>query len=206
MTRGRGRGTPRPAAAWGFTVLERLVATLRSELGLADEAFDLWGHSAGAQFVHRFALFRPAAPVRRIVAAGAGWSTTPDLELDFPYGLRHEQLGFDRLALERWTRRDIVLLRGEREVRRDEHLRRDRGAEAQGPTRWHRAAHMIQRARASDPATRWRLLEVAGAGHDHRAMAHATQRLWDGAAIPSDEGFLMRCSSSSHAARTASSA
>jgi pimeloyl-ACP methyl ester carboxylesterase len=87
-------------------VLERLVATLRSELGLADEAFDLWGHSAGAQFAHRFALFRPAAPVRRIVAAGAGWYTTPDLELDFPYGLRHEQLGFDRLALERWTRRD----------------------------------------------------------------------------------------------------
>jgi len=88
MTRGRGRGTPRPAAAWGFTVLERLVTTLRSELGLADEAFDLWGHSAGAQFAHRFALFR----------------------------------------------------------------------------------------------------------------------LWDGAAIPSDEGFLMRCSPSSHAARTASSA
>jgi len=180
MTRGRGRGIPRPAAAWGFTVLERLVATLRSELGLADEAFDLWGHSAGAQFAHRFALFRPAAPVRRIVAAGAGWYTTPDLELDFPYGLRHEQLGFDRLALERWTRRDIVLLRGEREVRRDEHLPRpgSRGPRPHSlaPCRAHDPTRSRERSRDALAAARCRRCRLRPPHHGPRDAAALGRR------------------------------
>jgi len=166
-TRGRGRGRPRPAAARGFTVVEHLAALLRRELDLADAAFDLWGHSAGAQFVHRFPLFRPDAPVRRIVAAGAGWYTAPDLHVDYPHGLRHEAFDFDRSALERWTQRDLLLLRGELDLDRDLHLRCDAATDSQGPTRWHRASHMLDRARAADPATRWRLLDVARAPRSH---------------------------------------
>lgn len=205
MTRGRGRGVPRPEGAWGFTVVERLAAMLRVELGLASGAFDLWGHSAGGQFAHRFPLFRPTAPVGRIVVAGAGWYTTPDLDVAYPYGLCQPALGFDRLALQRWTRRDLSLLRGGRDNQRDEHLRRDAPADAQGPTRWHRAAHMLERARAADPATRWRLVDIAGAGHEHAAMARATQQLWDADdRPPKGETSLIRRSPSSYTGRATS--
>ena len=40
----------------------------------------IYGHSAGSQFVHRFLMTRPDAPVERAVAANAGWYTLPDDE------------------------------------------------------------------------------------------------------------------------------
>jgi len=178
-SRGYGRGAVRPRREWAFTVVERLAVHLRDELGLRTARFDLWGHSAGGQFAHRFPLFCPQAPVRRIVASGTGWYLAPDPDVPFPHGLRHPQLAIDPGTLRAWTRRDLVLLRGERDVRRDPHLRCDAATDAQGPTRWHRAAHMLERARAADPGTRWRLIDVAGAGHHHTAMARATQALWE---------------------------
>lgn len=174
---GRATGRLNPEAAWSFTILERLSRTIADALELADVSFDLWGHSAGAQFVHRFALLRPEAPARRLIAAGAGWYTTPDPQTDFPYGARHANLGLSATNLRRWTARPLVLMRGAHDTLRDEHLSTEPLAEVQGRTRWERAAYMLSVARAFDPDTRWRLVDVAGAAHDHAAMAAAAQRL-----------------------------
>lgn len=179
----RGGRDPLPQEKWVFTVVEALHAHLRETLALADARFDLWGHSAGAQVAHRFPLFKPLAPLRRVVAAGAGWYTLPDPGLGYPYGLAHPALGLDGRAPS-WLRTPLTLMRGSRDVVRDEHLRTSPEAEAQGPTRFHRAAHMLDRARARDPGSPWRLLDVPGAGHEHAAMARATQQRWHELAGP----------------------
>lgn len=170
-------GRLNPDAEWSFTAVEGLARSIAGTLALADGAFDLWGHSAGAQFVHRFGLFRPDAPVRRLIAAGAGWYTTPDPGTDFPYGTRHRKLTISTHDLRRWTARSLILMRGARDTQRDECLRAAPLAEAQGRTRWERAAFMLSAARAFDPDTRWRLVDVPEAGHDHATMAAAAQEL-----------------------------
>lgn len=171
-------GRPRlPESQWSFSVVEDLHRSVRDGLGLADDRFDLWGHSAGAQFVHRFALFKPAAPVRSVIAAGAGWYTLPDPEIDFPYGARHPDLGLGAAALRAWTGQPLVLMRGELDRLRDEHLRVTPQADAQGPHRWARAETMLRAGRRLDPACRWTLVDVPGAAHDERQMAPAAQEL-----------------------------
>src|SRR5919198_5914292 len=91
-------GQLNPVSRWAFTVLEGLCEHVRARLGLREEAYDLFGHSAGARFVHRFLLFCGHAPVRRAIAAGAGWYTVPDRDRPWPAGLRHPQLHFTDAA------------------------------------------------------------------------------------------------------------
>ena len=179
FARGGGRGPRRPQPAWAFTAVEALADHLGEALGLQDRRFDLWGHSAGAQFVHRFPLFRAAAPVRRLIAAGAGWYTLPDLDREFPYGLDHPLLGIGGGEAREWTARPLTLMRGTLDVVRDPHLRRTPEAEAQGVTRYERAGRMLAAARELDPRTRWRLVDVEGAAHDHLEMALGAQQRWD---------------------------
>lgn len=179
FARDGGRGARNPEPQWAFTAVEKLADHLRVALGLRDRRFDLWGHSAGAQFVHRFALFRPAAPVRLLIAAGAGWYTLPDLDREFPYGLRHPRLGIGDGKAREWTTRPLVLMRGTLDILRDPHLRGTPEAEAQGTTRYERAALMLAAAHELNPQTRWRLLDIADAGHDHAEMARGAQESWD---------------------------
>lgn len=177
LARGGEAGRVNEPAAWSFTVLEQLAERLQARLKPVEAEFDVWGHSAGAQFVHRFALFRPRARARRIIAAGAGWYTIPDPDTDFPYGLRHPELSFSDDQVRRWVSTPLIFMRGELDRQRDEHLRTTPLADAQGDSRWARAAHMLQWGRAVDPDTSWRLIDVAGSAHDHSAMAIAAQAL-----------------------------
>jgi hypothetical protein len=160
-----------PVGRWAFTVLEGLCEHVRARFRLREDAYDLFGHSAGAQFVHRFLLFRAHAPVRRAIAAGAGWYTAPDRARPWPYGLLHRELSFSDAELARYAARDVVLVRGTGDVYADGNLRTGSQASAQGASRYERAAWMLEQVRRLDPATRWRLVDVHGAGHDDAQVA-----------------------------------
>jgi poly(3-hydroxybutyrate) depolymerase len=156
-----------------FAALEVLCDAVRAQVGVADPRLILWGHSAGAQFVHRFMLFRPLAPVRLAIAASAGWYTAPDLGLSWPYGLAHRRLRFTEADVRRWASRPVVLMRGARDVFADGNLRTTPEAMRQGPHRHRRAGWMHEQVLRVDPASPWRLLDVPGVGHDDRLMARA---------------------------------
>lgn len=189
------RGARQRRSRWAFSAVTRLHRRVRERYGVADEQFDVWGHSAGAQFVHRYLLFAPDAPVRTAIAANAGWYTLPDLELPFPYGLRHPALAFTAADVAAWATRPLVLMRGTADVVRDEHLRATPEAEAQGPSRYARAAAMHRAGHAVDPACRWGLVDVPGAAHEYAAMAPAAQALLERCVGPrTPEGDPLRFS------------
>jgi poly(3-hydroxybutyrate) depolymerase len=167
---------PGPSA---FAVLETLCAAVQDRLGLVDRRLVLFGHSAGAQVVHRFVLLRPQAPVRLAIAAGAGWYTAPDLAVSWPYGLAHPRLRLGPADVERWARAPVVLMRGALDVHPDGNLRVTPEALAQGPHRYARAGWMHERIRRVDPRSPWRLVDVPGVGHDDAAMARAAWPLLD---------------------------
>ena len=68
---------PRPRELWSFGVIDRVVAEVGALAGAERKRFSLYGHSAGAQFAHRFLLFAASTAVEMVVAANAGWYTLP---------------------------------------------------------------------------------------------------------------------------------
>ena len=60
---------------WTFSLIESVFDTVRKDTGSSRNKYDVWGHSAGAQFVHRYVTFMLDTRVDRAVSANAGWYT-----------------------------------------------------------------------------------------------------------------------------------
>lgn len=163
-----------PQAEWSFFALDRAVATALRAAEAPATPFALYGHSAGAQFVHRYLLLTGAPLVSRLVSANAGWYTWPDFGIAFPYGLG------DCAATEAGLRgalsRPVTILLGEADV--DPHhpaLRRDAASDRQGTTRFERGQAFFAAARAAAGRAGipfgWTLRRVPGIGHSDAGMA-----------------------------------
>ncbi len=169
--------TANPRTKWAFTVLEQLFDYARPKFGIAVKRYDLFGHSAGGQFVHRFMLFMPDNRVRLAIAANPGFFTLPDPTVKFPYGVKDSPIAIDKKALLEWTNADLILMRGTADVERTENLRQTAEADAQGRNRFERGGFMFSRIKALNPKTKWQLIEVPDVAHDQKGMALGAQKL-----------------------------
>jgi pimeloyl-ACP methyl ester carboxylesterase len=163
-----------PPSAWIFEVLDRAWAELRARTGATREGYALFGHSAGAQFAHRYLLLAAATRAEAIITANAGSYTMPRRDVAFPFGLGGIELPDDALA--RAFARPVTVLLGSDDVDpAHPSLPRQPGAMAQGPHRLARGLRFFAEAR--EAATRlgvpfrWRLETVPGVGHDNAGMA-----------------------------------
>jgi poly(3-hydroxybutyrate) depolymerase len=176
-------GKPTDEARWTFSIIERLFDEIRERSGSEAETYFLYGHSAGAQFVHRLVLLLPEARVERAVAANAGWYTFPVSATAYPYGLGGLPDTEERLR--RAFARDLVILLGEQDTDPDDpDLRTTPEAVAQGPHRLGRGQNFWtagrDRARELGVDLRWRVQTVPGAGHSNADMARiAAELLFD---------------------------
>ena len=169
-------GQPRARGLWSYSAIEPLFQDAIRRYGMVTTGYSLYGHSAGAQFVHRFLLHVPDAHVVRAVAANAGWYTMPDLQVEWPYGLRGSRVDSDALASALNT--PLTVLLGDLDTDPDhESLRRTPQALAQGPHRMARGQAFFESARLHAGQLglpfRWRLAYVPGVGHSNTEMAPA---------------------------------
>lgn len=158
-----------------FDLVRAIVADAQDRAGVKVGRFNLFGHSAGAQFVHRMVLFSPA-DVDRAVSANAGWYTLPDDNLPFPYGLSGFPTDEDDLADAFAV--DLRIFLGGDDIDPDPgNLRTTPEARAQGANRLERGLHFMAESRRvaaeRDDAFNWGLTVVPGVSHDHTAMAEA---------------------------------
>lgn len=169
-------GNVRPRSIWAFEAVEAVFDEVRERFGMAAEGYAIYGHSAGAQFVHRFLFHVPEARVTRAISANAGWYTMPEFEVSFPYGLGNSAV--EQQHLRQALQLPLTVLLGEADTD-PEHasLRRTPEALAQGPHRFARGQAFFESGR--EAARRlgvpfaWRLATVPGADHDNRKMAPA---------------------------------
>lgn len=163
---------------WIFGDFDRIFETARAELGFEVDGYDMFGHSAGGQILHRLALFHPGSKARRILAANSGWYTLPELDSEFPYGLRGTPTGEHGLA-EALKEKGLVVFLGERDNAEETRgsLRSTPEADRQGPGRLSRGRYFF--ASAQEAAGKlgvnlaWELHVVPGVGHDYRGMSEA---------------------------------
>lgn len=169
-----GKRNPQPADAWAFGIIDQVYSEVRRRTGALRARYSLYGHSAGAQFTHRFLLLAKAANAELIITANAGSYTMPVRGIAFPFGL--DGVAVDDSDLRRAFARPVIVLLGDQDIDPDHpSLPRQAGAMAQGPHRLARGRVFYEsaKARAAELGApfNWRLVTVPGVGHVNAGMA-----------------------------------
>ena len=166
-------GRKRDRNLWTFSAIEPMFAEVVRRIGGSQTDYVLYGHSAGAQFVHRFMYYMPETRASRFIAANAGWYTLPAHNIDYPYGLHGSAI--DKDALARIFSSDLVLLLGQEDTdTTSDSLRKTPEAKLQGPHRLARGQTMAKFAKLQAERLElefsWRVGFVAGAEHRNVEM------------------------------------
>ena len=170
-----------------YMEIERTFSAIKEALRSQQPGYYLFGHSAGAQFVHRLLTFVHCPRVLSAVAANAGWYTLPTIDKKwppFPYSLRGAAREFQDPG--QVLAAPLTLLLGSLDTRakeEDPHLRASAGAMAQGSHRLQRGVTYyevgLQAARDKNMPLAWKVQWVPGAGHEvAKVIAPAGQRLF----------------------------
>jgi transcription elongation factor Elf1 len=162
---------------WIFSDFDRMFSNVVIKLNMKAKSYDLFGHSAGGQILHRLALFSPNNKANRILASNSGWYTVPSFEKDFPYGLRKSSLTTNEL--DQAFNQKLVLFIGEQDNGNEMrgHLVRNAELDQQGTHRLSRAKHFYTMAKQIAKERKlyfdWKFKVVANTGHDYKAMSKA---------------------------------
>jgi pimeloyl-ACP methyl ester carboxylesterase len=157
-----------------YQVIEQVFDAAKAHLAFQTNTYFIYGHSAGAQFVHRFLLFLPDSRVEAAICANAGWYTMMADAIRFPYGLKGS--GITEETLTRAFRKKLVILLGDQDTNpHHAHLNRSSQARAQGKHRLARGKRFYESAvqKADDLQTflNWELHLIHGVGHSNIRMA-----------------------------------
>lgn len=168
------KGNPNPEENWSYSTIEDIFDDIRNRTGARQDTYLLFGHSAGAQFVHRMVTFLPEARYSRAVAANAGVYVMPAYTVAYPFGLQESPL--PESDLPKIFSRKLIIMSGADDTNiKDSDLAGFAEAEAQGSTRFERAKKYYSTAKKEADSRgiplNWEYHVVAGVGHTEAGMA-----------------------------------
>jgi hypothetical protein len=158
--------TLNPEQKWTFSIIEPLFDFVKTNINNSTTSYNAYGHSAGAQFLHRLIMFKPNTRINKAVISAAGWYTFPN-SIVFPYGL--SQSPVQNLSVPNFLSKNIYIQVG---VNDDDPnapgLRRNVFADAQGINRKERATNYFQFCQQSTTNNNfnWSFHLIANADHD----------------------------------------
>ena len=167
---------------WTFSLIEPVFDKIKTSLNYNGNTYNMFGHSAGAQFVHRFIQFKPLSRVNKAVSANAGWYTLPDTTIDFPYGLKGTPINSNDLENSFLKNLEVHLGQNDNNPN-DPFLNTTDGANLQGNHRLSRGQYFILNsdsiAQTMNFSSNWIKKEVPNIGHQQVNMAaFAAQELF----------------------------
>ncbi len=159
---------------WTFSTLDPLFEYVKEAISGTQEQYSGWGHSGGAQFLHRFVTYLPGSKLATAVCSNAGWYTVPENGVSFPYGIDNGQLPTEDLTAA-FSRKLIIHL-GKNDTNSNAGLRRNAVVdEQQGTNRLVRGQYYFETAQttaANMGATyNWEKHELEDVGHNPQLMA-----------------------------------
>jgi pimeloyl-ACP methyl ester carboxylesterase len=165
-------------ADWLFEDFDRVFEHLVQTTGSEADTYDIFGHSAGGQILHRFAIFAPRSRARVIIAANSGFYTFPDLSQALPTGLKGT--GLTEADLTHAFSQQLVLMLGaldNSDQAGGTLLHTPLIDGSQGLGRLDRGRSFFEHARDEAERLRspfhWQVQIIDGIGHDYRAMSAA---------------------------------
>ncbi len=194
-----GGGAVEPEGLSSFATVDELVRVLADKARFPNlTRITLVGHSAGGQFVQRYAAGGRApaqlsgVTVRYVAANPSSYlyldahrpvddglpDSCPAYD-DYKYGMQHRNaylaaLSADQLV-DQYVHRDVTYLLGGDDVHHDHGIDLECPAMAQGDNRLERGRAYYAAVHRSYPSAPHRLVEVPGVGHDHDAMFSSEQ-------------------------------
>lgn len=172
-------------ANWIYATIERLFDRLKASGRVSGDSYVLFGHSAGAQFVHRMVLMMPEARYSTAIIGNAGYYTLPVDSAaagarDYPFSLGKTPATIDSLRLS-FGRPMLVLLGDQDNDPQHDQLNNSAGAKAQGPHRLARGQFFFATAQAEarrlNLPFNWRLAIVPGVAHEQVKIADAAAKI-----------------------------
>jgi pimeloyl-ACP methyl ester carboxylesterase len=175
-------GAINPRDEWAFTVVENIFDHVVEQNQLTNTTYDIFGHSAGGQFVQRMVMLSPDARISTAIAANAGTYTFPDDGIDYPYGLNRTEFTQNDIG-DGFKKRLVILLGGLDNTADQGILDQTEPAMDQGPHRLARGKALYDQsaklAADSRLAFNWKLEIVNGIGHSFKGMSeYAAGFLW----------------------------
>ncbi len=164
-------------STWIFSDFDRLFELVVEATGSSQTQYDLFGHSAGGQILHRFALFYPDSKARYLLAANSGFYTLPDQTVPFPFGLKDAPVS--QSGLQKAFQKQLALLLGQEDNAGETKgsLLRSPTVDQQGTGRLARGRYFFEKSRDQASSMqadfKWEKIEVPGVGHDQEKMAKA---------------------------------
>jgi poly(3-hydroxybutyrate) depolymerase len=167
-------GKTNDQSEWTFSIIEKIFDVVVDQSNLSTSDYIMFGHSAGAQFVHRMLMFIPNARVEMAIAANAGFYTMPRFDVDFPYGLQKSAATPAGLS-KAFSKKLIVLLGTADNDPNHKYLRNTPETIAQGKHRFERGHNFFDLSKSEAAASGidflWQLKTVANVGHDKLKMS-----------------------------------
>lgn len=160
-----------PKEDWAFSAIGDIFSLFKSDLPSLKQ-YSIFGHSAGGQFVHRLLLFTNDSRLDKAVAANAGWYTTLDTNINFPYGVK------DLIAeedIKKILTKKLIIITGEKDIYVDKNTRMTKRASKQGANRHARAFYVYNKALEMSKKLkckiRWQLVPVKELDHSGKKSA-----------------------------------
>lgn len=159
---------------WSYSLIDPIFDYVVEKTHSKEQQYDLFGHSAGSQFAHRFFIFKNKTKARRVIASNAGTYTMPNLDVDFPFGLKGTN--FSAKQLDRLFSKKLIIQLGEEDTDPNhKYLNRSKEAMKQGEYRLSRGKNFYKMAKKITEEKRiefnWELRTVPNVGHENGKMA-----------------------------------
>ena len=145
---------------------------IKSKFSLNINTYNMFGHSAGAQFTHRYMLLSKDKRISNAVVANAGWYTflTND---EFPYGIKNSPISISNEQIKWFMSNKVNLLIGSDDVG-FQSVNSSKGANLQGITRVDRASNyfnsLIMNAENRGYPLRWNYRVLESVDHDFKKV------------------------------------
>jgi len=164
-------------AEWIFNDFDRIFDMVVDSVGSTRQQYDIFGHSAGGQILHRFVLFQPQSKAKRILASNSGFYTMPETGTQLPFGLKNTPVTLESLKTS--FEEQLILFIGE-EDNEDEMggiLLRSPTVDRQGTHRLERSQYFYQQSKtladSLETPFNWKREVIPGVGHEFRKMSEA---------------------------------
>ena len=99
-------GSKNPKSEWSYSVVENIFDFIKSVNNITNAQYDIFGHSAGGQFVHRMLMIMPESRIGTAISANSGFYTMPNEKNEFPYGIKNMEIPLEKI----YKKRLIILL------------------------------------------------------------------------------------------------
>ena len=145
---------------------------IKSKFSLNTQTYNMFGHSAGAQFTHRYMLLSDDKRISSAVIANAGWYTFISTA-EFPYGIKNSPNKISNDHIRWYTASKVNLLIGSDDVG-FKSLNTSKGAQIQGINRYEIANNyfntLIKDAEKNNYVLRWNFKVLDDVDHDYKKI------------------------------------